>query len=116
MLLPAEHEVFEASANTLAPVRRIPKPAFVPFQELPNGRIPVRYTESVQATRLQTAQHLFEVSWDVREVLHDVVRVHTVQSRVMEWQWISEVGPDIDLGREHIGVQVDPAAQIILLS
>ena len=76
----------------------------------------VRPADPNDPARLQAAVKLAEMKRQVGQVLDDMVRIEDVDRRVAERQGTPHIGPDVALAGKHVGVDVDPAGEVIPLS
>ena len=116
MFLTAENEVLEPSADAFSFNGKIGKPVCVPLQEFAGGVFPMGTAQAINPAGFQATKDVAEVGIKIGKMLNDMMRVKGIDSAFVERERVTEIGPEVALSAEHVGVHVDPAGEIVSLA
>ena len=116
MLVATEDEVVEAPADAVVLVRKVGKLAVILLHELGDGVVAAGAAHTVDATGLEHAEHIAQMTPLVGQVLDHVVRIDRIHRVVRKGQRVAQIGPDIAFASEEIGVDIDPARHVVPLA
>ena len=116
MLAAAHQKVVEPTTETVSRVRKVGEPRKIPLREFLDRAVHVRPTDPIYATRFQTAVDFTKMLIYVRKVLDSMMRIKCVNRAVWEWKEVAQIRPEVASRREHVGIHIDPAAQVVMLS
>jgi hypothetical protein len=119
MLPSAQNEIGQASAKAFAFVREVTgEPCDIASRKLLHRHLSVGSADSKNTAWLEAAMDFAKVKLEQRigQMLDNVVGIERINGIIPERKWVSQVGPNIALRGNKIGVYVDPAFEIIRLA